>query len=213
MSIRVFLADDHAIIRDGLAFILRAEPDLEVVGSATNGRDAVAQIQELRPDVVVMDISMPELNGIDAAAQLHTLVPATRVIILSMHSSREHVVRALTAGASGYLLKESAGTEVVQAVRAVHRGERYLCSRVRDVMIDIVLSPSASDNPLAVLSAREREVMQLVVEGKPSRVIAQSLALSEKTIETYRSRIMQKLDVKNITELVRFAIQHGLVDR
>jgi DNA-binding NarL/FixJ family response regulator len=213
MSIRVFLADDHALVRDGLRLLLETQPDIQVVGAAANGRDAIRQVAQLRPDIVFMDITMPELNGIDAAQQICAASSSTQVIILSVHSSSEHVSRALRAGARGYLLKESAGIEAINAVRTVYGGHRYLSQKVADQMVDEHLSPgeaNASESPLERLSPREREIMQLVVEGQSSAEIACHIFLSPKTVETYRSRLMVKLGVKDLPSLVRFAIQHGL---
>ncbi len=213
MSITVFLADDHAVVRDGLRFLLDAQQDIKVIGVAVNGRDAVRQVTELCPDVVILDISMPELNGIEAAMQIREICPSAQVIILSMHSTTEHVFRALQAGARGYLLKESAGVEVANAVRAVIAGRRYLSEKISDqVFDDYVRQREAAEakSPLARLSPREREVLQLVVEGKSSTEIAAILFLSPKTIETYRSRLMQKLGISDLPSLVKFAIQHGL---
>ena len=213
MPIRVLLADDHAVVRDGLRSLLESEGDIAVVGDAANGRLAVQQAQQLAPDVVVMDIAMPELNGIDAARQIREVSPATQVIILSMHSTAEHIRHALQAGAQGYLLKESAGTEVVDAVRAVHAGHRYLSQKITETVIsDYVLQRAADpvEEPLARLSAREREILQLVAEGKTSVQIADILHLSPKSVETYRSRLMRKLGIGDVAGLVRFAIQHGM---
>ena len=213
MNITVFLADDHAVVRDGLCFLLEAQPDIRVIGDAANGRDAVRQMTQLYPDVVVMDIAMPELNGIEAARKISRACPSTRVIILSVHSTTEHIFRALQAGARGYLLKESAGIEVVNAVRAVHAGHRYLSQKISDRLVDdYVLQRQAAEakGPLARLSPREREVLQLVVEGKSNAEIAGMLSLSPKTVETYRSRLMRKLDISDLPSLVKFAIQHGL---
>ena len=213
MSITVFLADDHAVVRDGLRFLLEAQPDIRVIGDAANGRDAVRQMTQLYPDVVVMDIAMPELNGIEAARKISRACPSTRVIILSVHSTTEHIFRALQAGARGYLLKESAGIEVVNAVRAVHAGHRYLSQKISDRLVDdYVLQRQAAEakGPLARLSPREREVLQLVVEGKSNAEIAGMLSLSPKTVETYRSRLMHKLGISDLPSLVKFAIQHGL---
>ena len=213
MSITVFLADDHAVVREGLRALLEAQPDISVIGDAANGRGAVRQTTQLRPDVVVMDIAMPDLNGIEATRQVGEVCPSTQVIILSMHSTAEHVFRALQAGACGYLLKESAGIEVVNAVRAVHAGHRYLSQKISDRLIDDYVrhrQAAETKSPLARLSPREREVLQLVVEGKSSVEIAGILSLSLKTIETYRSRLMQKLGISNLPGLVKFAIQHGL---
>jgi DNA-binding NarL/FixJ family response regulator len=213
MSITVFLADDHAVVRDGLRHLLEAQPDIKVVGDAANGRQTLQLIDRLNPDVAIMDIAMPELNGIEAARKIRTDCPSTQVIILSIYSTEEHVSRALQAGARGYVLKESAGIEVVNAVRAVHSGHHYLSQKLSDRLIDDYLhqlKSSGERDPLARLSSREREVLQLVVEGKSSAEIAEVLSLSVKTVETYRSRIFRKLDIDDLPSLVKFAIQHGL---
>jgi len=213
MSITVFLADDHAVVRDGLHALLDAEADITVLETAANGRDAVRRVAELRPDVAVVDIVMPDLGGIEATRQIHEAHPATQVVILSIHASEEYVVRALQAGARGYLLKESAGEEVIDAVRAVHAGRRYLSEGIADRLIDGYLDRhggSEAGGALAALSPRELEVLQLVVEGKTSPEIARILTLSPKTIETYRSRLMHKLNISDVPNLVKFAIKHGL---
>jgi DNA-binding NarL/FixJ family response regulator len=213
MSITVFLADDHAVVRDGLRFLLEAQHDITVIGDAANGRDAVRQVAQLCPDVLIVDIAMPDLNGIEATRQIGETCPSAQVIILSMHSTTEHVFRALQAGARGYLLKESAGVEVINAVRAVHAGHRYLSEKISDQVIDDYVRQRdavEAESPLARLSPREREVLQLVVEGKSSAEIAGILFLSPNTVETYRSRLMQKLGISDLPGLVKFAIQHGL---
>jgi RNA polymerase sigma factor (sigma-70 family) len=213
MSITVVLADDHAVVRDGLRFMLQAEPGMDVVGDAATGREAVEQVTRHRPDVVVLDITMPGLTGIEAARQIAELSPSTQVIILSMHSSTEHVFQALKAGARGYLLKESAGAEVADAVRVVHAGGRYLSEKISDQLVDDYVQQrqaSQIESPLEQLSQREREVLQLVVEGKSSAEIAEILFLSPKTVETYRSRLMRKLGLGDLPALVKFAIRHGL---
>jgi DNA-binding NarL/FixJ family response regulator len=213
MSITVFLADDHAIVRDGLRVLLDAQDDIQVVGDAANGRQAVLQIEKLQPQVVLMDIAMPELNGLEATRQILSTWPSIQVIILSMHSTTEHILQALQAGARGYLLKESAGVEVIEAVRTVHSGMRYLSQKISDkVIADYVRQSETAieQGPLAALSSREREVFQLVVEGKTNQQIADILFLSPKTVETYRSRMMQKLAVDDLASLVKFAIRHGL---
>jgi len=209
MKITVLLADDHAVVRDGLRVLLQQSADIRVVGEAADGRDAVQLAQELKPDVVIMDITMRELNGIEAARLLRELCPAVRVVMLSMHSNSEHVFRALEAGASGFVVKESAGEEVAAAVRAAHAGQRYL-SRVIAGLEPILQSRSGRASPVDSLSARERDVLQLVVEGRTSAEIAATVSLSPKTIETYRVRLMKKLGVKSVAELVKFAIEHGL---
>ena len=210
MTISVFLADDHRVLRDGLRVLLEAQDDIEVVGEAENGNKAIEGIRNIKPNVVVMDITMPELNGIDAAQVIHETSPEIGIVILSIHSDSEHIFRALQAGAQGYLLKESAGSEVVSAVRAVHLGRRYLSPSIRDTITEIYLQKRQIQSPLELLSMREREVLQLTVEGNSSASIAEKLDLSSKTIETYRSRLMGKLNVHDLPELVRFAIKHGI---
>lgn len=213
MTIRVFVADDHAIVRDGLIALLNTQSDIMVVGNAANGRDAVRDVEQLKPDVVVMDISMPELNGIEAAKQILELNPGINIIILSMYSTSEHVFRALQSGVRGYLLKESAATELVKAIKTVVKGRRYLSQVITDTVVNDYLkdhNPDRRKSPLNHLSTREREILQLVVEGKSSAEIGKILFLSTKTIETYRSRMMSKLDIKDLASLVKFAVQHGL---
>jgi DNA-binding NarL/FixJ family response regulator len=207
MSIKVLLADDHAVMREGLAALL-AGAGIEVIGAVGNGRDAVRLARELRPDVVVMDISMPDLNGVDATRQIRVRAPAVRVVMLSMHANREHVHQALAAGAEGYVLKEEAATEVASAVRSVSAGRRYLSRAIENAMLEA--RGAGTRGPLESLSARERQVLQLVVEGRSSAEIAGIVHLSPKTVETYRSRLMKKLGVADVTALVKFAVQHGL---
>ena len=211
MTIQLFLADDHAILREGLRSLLEAYADLRVIGEAADGRQTVQQTLRLHPEVVVMDIVMPELNGIEAAQQIRQAAPASRVIILSMYATAEHIQRAFHAGARGYVLKESVGTELVDAIRAVHAGRRYLSPQITDIALDSLgRLPASPANPLELLSAREREVLQLVVEGQSSAEIADRLSLSPKTVETYRVRLMRKLNLHDLPNLIRFAIQHGL---
>ena len=209
MTIRVLLADDHAMMRDGLKALLAACPDINVAAEVSDGHQAVSLAERLKPDVVIMDVAMPELNGIDATQLIRDRFPQIRVVILSMHSSAEHVFRAFAAGARGYLLKESAGTEVEAAVRAVHAGRRYLSSSIALLVSDPRFAASRR-SPLDSLSPRERQVLQLVVEGCSSADIAARVHLSPKTIDTYRSRLMRKVGVKDVVSLVKFALQHGL---
>ena len=210
MTVRILLADDHAIVRDGLRMLLEAQSDLEVVGTAADGRNAVQQARQLRPDVVVMDIAMPSLNGIEAARAICEALPETRVLILSMQSSPEHVFRALQSGARGYLLKESAGTELVAAIRAVHAGRRYLSEQINETVVSDYLSRNRTNSPLDSLSPRERTLLQLIAEGRTNAEAARQMCLSVKTVETYRSRLMQKLGIGDLATLVKFAIEHGL---
>lgn len=205
----VLIADDHDVVREGLAGLLAAQAGIQVVGTVASGREALRVAVELRPAVVIMDIAMPEMNGIEAARAIRERSPSTRVVMLSMHSSVEHVFHALEAGAHAYLLKESAAKEIVQALRAVHAGKRYLSRRIAETLAEGV-SRGARQSPLNRLSARERQVLQLVVEGHSSAQIAATLHLSPKSVDTYRSRVMQKLQIGDVVGLVKFAIQHGL---
>lgn len=207
MSIRVLLADDHTVIRDGLTTLIETGAAATVVAAVANGRAAVEAAVRLRPDVVVMDISMPDLNGIEATRLIRERCPATQVVMLSMHSSREQVHRAFAAGAAGYVLKDAAGTEVLAAVRAAAGGRRYFSRAIADFTLEGAAAPAG---PLASLSSRERQVLQLVVEGRSSTEIARLVHLSPKTVETYRSRLMKKLGVTDVPALVKFAIQHGI---
>ncbi len=206
MTIRVLLADDHALMREGLRALLSSEPDIAVIADVINGREAVSRACELNPDIALMDLSMPGMNGIEAARIIREKCPATKIIILSMHASSEHVYQALAAGAAGYLLKESASAEVVAALRTVHAGRRYLSPSIG--MPEY--SPRAGRTPLESLSTRERQVLQLVVEGKSSADIAGMLHLSPKSVDTYRSRLMKKLGIEDVTALVKFALLHGI---
>jgi RNA polymerase sigma factor (sigma-70 family) len=210
MGTRLLLADDHAILRSGLRMLLETQPDIQIVGEAANGREAVQQAQLLCPDVVVIDIAMPELNGIEATAQIREVCPATQFVILSMYSSAEHVFRAFQAGALGYVLKESADVELFQAIRAVRAGQQYVSEKVVETSLDSSLHSDQVKSPLERLSAREREILQLTAEGKSSPEIATMLSLSRKTVETYRTRTMRKLGLSDFLSLLKFAIKHGL---
>lgn len=211
MSISIYIADDHSILRDGLAAILQTQEDIEIVGGGDNGRQAVKEVVRLQPDLVIMDIVMPNLNGIEASMLLRHSAPESKVIILSMYGTREHIFRALQAGAKGYLLKSSAAVELLNAVRAVHAGQRYLSQKISGAVIDDYLLGVRTVSPLETLSVREREVMQLVAEGHSSSQVAAILSLSPKSIDTYRSRLMQKIGVSDFPGLVKFSILHGLI--
>ncbi|HEY6925620.1 MAG TPA: response regulator transcription factor [Steroidobacteraceae bacterium] len=205
----IFLADDHAVVRDGLATLLDAQPDMEVVGTAANGREAVAAVRRLAPRVVILDISMPELDGIEAARQIVAANPDVQVMILSMHAGSQHIFHALEAGVRGYLLKESASREVIDAVRLVQAGRRYLSPRVAEIVAQGV-SDRSGVSPLGSLSQREREIFKLVADGYSSARIGNMLHLSPKTVDTYRSRLMQKLHVSDLAAVIKLAIQHGV---
>jgi DNA-binding NarL/FixJ family response regulator len=213
MSITVFLADDHRMVREGFRLLLETQSDIKVVGEAGNGREAVRQAIKLAPDVILMDIAMPELNGIEATKQIIEAHSSAKIIVLSMYSTTQHIFRALKAGAKGYILKESAGDDVIKAVRIVHGGKMFLCDEITGVVVgDYIEKREAgtTEDPLSRLSTREREVLQLLVEGKSNTKIAELLFLSHKTVETYRSHLMQKLGLSDLPGLVKFAIQHGI---
>lgn len=209
MTIRVLIADDHAVMRDGLQALFHATGDIRVVAAVANGREALRAARELTPDVALLDLAMPELNGLEAARRLREECPEVRVVILSMHSTAEYVHRARQAGAAGYILKESAGVEVIDAVRRVHAGRHYFSRALWPALMGTGYSATQA-SPLESLSRREREVLQLVVEGKTSAETAATLHLSPKSVDTYRSRLMTKLGVGDIPALVKFAIRHGL---
>ena len=208
--IRILLADDHAVVRQGFRMILSAHSDLEIIGEAGNGREAVDLAASLRPDVVVMDVTMPELNGIEATRRLTADNPHVRVVALSMHKDSVYVREILRAGARGYLLKDSVADDLVAAVRAVAGGEGYLSPAVSNAVLDDYRKHVT--NPIDMLSSREREVLQMLAEGKTNKEIAATLNLSVYTVDAHRGRIMEKLNVHSINELVRFAVRNGLVD-
>ena len=210
MTIKILIADDHAVVAEGLKHLVEAQSDLRVVATVGDGREAVRVAKETEPDVVLMDLSMPELNGADATRAIIDARPECRVIVLSMYAEREYVRRALKAGATGYVVKRSAAKELVEAIRAVQSGQRYLSPRVADVVIDDYAGDGKADL-LEKLSTREREVLQLLAEGRTGSEIAQRLALSQKTVETYRARLVEKLGIRDVAGLVKFAIQRGLV--
>ncbi len=212
MSVRIFLADDHSVLRDGLEMLLETQPDFEVIGAAANGREAIEQIQQLEPNIAILDIAMPEVNGLDVARHVNRNCPKTQVIMLSMHRTTEHIIQALEAGARGYVLKESVSEDVIGAIRAVHAGGRYLSQAVSCVAVDYYVRLVGSrSSPLERLNEREREVLRALAEGQTSSEIAEQMGLSPKTVDNYRSSIMQKLDIHHLPGLVKFAIQHGVI--
>lgn len=212
MSITVLLVDDHAIIREGLRSLLEKQPEMEVIADAEDGRKAIELVRELSPDIVIMDITMPGLNGIEATRQITADFPNIKVIALSIHSKRRFVADMLSAGATGFILKECLFDELVQAIKAVAAGGRYLSPRITDVVVnDYVKHLSATAySPFEVLKAREREVLQLVAEGKSTKQIALELHVSPKTIEANRRQIMKKLDIQSVAELTKYAVREGL---
>jgi two-component system response regulator NreC len=208
--IRILLVDDHVLVRQGFKMILSAQPDMQIVGEAANGREAVEAGEKLQPDVVLMDVTMPELNGIEATRRLVTASPRTRVLALSMHKDAVYVREILRAGARGYLLKDSADADLIAAVRSVAKGEGYLSPAVSDAVLTDYRRHVT--DPLDLLTTREREVLQMIAEGKTNKEIATTLNLSVYTIEAHRGRVMEKLNLHSTGELVRFALRSGLID-
>jgi DNA-binding NarL/FixJ family response regulator len=210
--IRVLLADDHTLVRAGIRGLLEGLAEVDVIGEAGDGQEALRLAKELRPDVVLLDVGMPGLNGLEVASRLAAFDSSIRVIILSMHTSEEYVLRALRAGCAGYLLKGSAVSELELAVRAVARGESYLSPAVsKRVVDDYVSRTGGAADPLDALTPRQREILQLAAEGHSSKEIAQQLGLSFKTVEAHRAQLMQRLNLHDLASLVRFAVRTGLV--
>lgn len=210
MTIKVIIADDHGIVVEGLRFVIDAQPDMEVIACVDNGREAVRCAIEQTPDVVLLDHEMPGLNGTEAAHMICERCAHTRVVMLSMHSNSVHVLRALQAGATGYVVKKSAAKEVVSAIRSVYGGKRFLSKQLAEGVIDQVVQKAPLEDPLERLSSRERQVLQMLAEGRAVTAIATDLSLSPKTVETYRTRMMEKLDIHDFATLVKFAIQNGV---
>ncbi|HZW39932.1 MAG: response regulator [Syntrophothermus sp.] len=220
-DITVVLADDHTLVRAGIKSLLQSIPGFSVIGESDNGRDAIKLVESLHPDIVLLDIAMSELNGLEAAARINKESLSSKVIILSMHASEEYVLQALRAGASGYLLKESAPTELEIALRAVARGETYLSPTISKHVVDDYLRRVSSGNsstektiepfPHEQLTPRQREILQLIAEGNSTKEIAAKLNLSVKTIETHRMQIMERLGIRDVAGLVRYAIRAGII--
>ena len=218
--IRVLLADDHDILRQGLKMLLSLQQEMQVVGEARTGREAVEMVQELQPDVVVMDITMPEMDGLEACRIIHNQQPATQVLFLTMHESEEYFLQSLRMGAAGYLVKKAAPTELQMAISEVARGGAFLYPGLAKALIRAYVEDAAPASPaqasnlaqeLQVLSPRELEVLRLVAEGRTNQEIADQLVLSIKTVQAHRANVMEKLGMHDITKLVRFAVRHGLI--
>jgi DNA-binding NarL/FixJ family response regulator len=212
--IRVLIADDHTLVREGIRALIERLPDIEVVAEATDGRDALNLLRTCRPDVVLMDISMPRLNGLDATRLMIRTLPNIRVIILSMHRSEQYVWQALDAGAAGYLLKDTDLTEVSIAINAVMRGKAYLSPEIAmHVIKKYVRRGDSNESFRLALTPRQREVLQLMAEGTSTRKIAETLNISVKTVETHRAQLMERLDIHDVAGLVRYAMRTGLVQQ
>ena len=223
-DIRVLLADDHDILRDGLRALLEMAGDIQVVGEARTGREAVSEAERLQPDVVLMDITMPELDGVEACQRIRQQVPEARVLFLTMHEAEEYFFRALRAGAGGYVIKRTAAADLLAAVRAVARGESFLSPSVAHALVaaytersirpakHAATSAESTGDSYSTLTSREREVLQLVAEGHTNQEIADRLSLSVKTVQSHRAAVMEKLGLRDVTHLVRYAVRRGLVD-
>ena len=213
--IRILIADDHTIVRQGLARMLEEQPDLKVIGEATNGQKAVDKVLALKPDVAILDISMPRMNGIEAAKRIRKHLPETKIIILSMYSHEHYIDELLETGVSGYLLKDSSGRDIVKAIHAALKNETFLSPYISKKVVDSYLSPqkkSPRTDRYKQLTNREREIFQLIAEGHTTRQIAETLFVSISTVKSHRNKIMEKLDIDSSVKLVRFAIKLGLVD-
>jgi two-component system response regulator NreC len=215
--IRVLIVDDHAVLRDGLRLFLSTQPDIEVVGEAVDGCEAVAKAEELQPDVILMDVAMPRLNGIEATMRIRRLRLSCRVLVLTQHSRKEYVQRLLQAGASGYVLKKAGGAEVAAAIRVVSQGHAYLEKEVSDLIVEDYLEhlgrfESESSSAYRVLSTREREVLVLVAEGRTTREIAEVLSVSTKTVDAHRAAIAHKLSLHSQADLIKYALREGLIE-
>ncbi len=217
---RIVLAEDHRILREGLRAIFAGEPDLELVGEATDGREAINQARELQPDILILDLSMPRMDGLAALKEIKRVAPPTRVLVMTVHRNEEYVFKAIEDGADGYLLKDTSAPELLLALRSVMSGDRYLCAAVATQVVGAFLDRKRTRNGMTkprsafdTLSSREREVLKLVAEGYRSREIGEFLCISEKTVEKHRANLMRKLGIKSASGLTAFAVEKGLVTR
>jgi DNA-binding NarL/FixJ family response regulator len=214
-KIKLLVADDHKIFRQGIKKLLEEESDLQVVGEASDGREAVKKATELKPDVILMDIAMANLNGLEATRQIKKQLPSAKVIMVTMHKNEEYVLQSFQAGASGFILKEGAVEELVSAIRSINSDKSFLSPSISKTLIDAYMrkmETGKTETPFDLLTDREREVLQLIAEGYTNREVAKSLFISVKTVEAHRAHIMQKLNIHDIAKLVKYAIQKGLVD-
>ncbi len=212
---RILIAEDHTILREGLRALLSAEPDFEVVGEAADGRDAIQGVQDMNPDLVLMDLSMPRMNGLEAIRELKKQNPDTKVVALTVHKTEEFIIATLKAGAEGYVLKDATNAELVSAIRNVFQGKRYLSPGVSQTVIEGYLDArniSETKSAGDVLTKREREILKLIAEGYKNREIAEDLCISPKTVEKHRSNLMKKLDLHSASALTAYAIERGLVE-
>jgi two-component system response regulator NreC len=212
-KIRVLVADDHTIVRQGLVGILKGSPEMEVVGEASDGYEAVEKSLETKPDVVVLDVSMPRLSGIEAARRIHEALPAARILVLTMHDDEEYILKMVRAGASGYLLKDGAASELLAGIRTLKAGKTHFGPHATKALSDAFARdrPAEPADPYERLTDREREVFQLVVEGKTNAEIAEILFISPKTVDNHRTRLMEKLGLHSTAEVIRYAVKHKLL--
>ena len=213
-KIKVLIADDHALLREGIRSLLSQYPDIEVVGEASNGKEAITQAMKFSPDIVLMDIAMPGLGGLEATLELHKISPKTKIIVLTQYEDKEYIFRFLQAGAVGYVLKKSGGAELVSAIRAVYQGGSFLHPQVTRGVIEGYVERQrgeVSEDPYESLSDREKQVLKLIAEGHTSKGIAQILGISVKTVMAHRTNIMVKLDLHTRTELIKFALRKGII--
>ncbi len=213
-KIKVLLVDDHTIVRKGLRALLDAEPDIEVIGEAETGREALQQAHELLPDIVLMDISMPDMNGAEATRQIRHRLPSAKILVLSMHADEEFVFQLLRAGASGYLIKKTAPEELILAIKTVFQGHSFLSPAISNTVIDAYVRRAdemTAEDHYEILTEREREILQLVAEGRTSREISELLHITARTVETHRANLMAKLDIHTVAELTKYAIRRGII--
>ena len=213
-KIKVLLVDDHTIVRKGLRALLDAEPEIEVIGEAETGREALQQAHELLPDIVLMDISMPDMNGAEATRQIRHRLPSAKILVLSMHADEEFVFQLLRAGASGYLIKKTAPEELILAIKTVFQGHSFLSPAISNTVIDAYVRRAdemTAEDHYEILTEREREILQLVAEGRTSREISELLHITARTVETHRANLMAKLDIHTVAELTKYAIRRGII--
>ncbi|MEO8972278.1 MAG: response regulator transcription factor [Ktedonobacteraceae bacterium] len=215
MTIHILLADDHTILRAGLKMMLNAQPDMEVVGEAQDGSHAISETRRLQPDIVLMDVTMPDINGIEATRQIKKIQPEVKILVLTMHENDEYVFQALRAGASGYMLKEAADTELITALHVIQSGQFYLSPSAQSVMVGDYLQRVHSGeekDSYSSLTEREREILRFVAEGYTNNQIAERLVISPKTVDTHRTHVMDKLNLHSRAELVKYAMRRGLLE-
>ncbi len=210
-KIKILVVDDHTVLRDGIKALLSLHDDIEIVGEASEGKEAIDKVRELNPDVVIMDIAMPGMDGLEATRRIRKRNPDVKVLVLSQYDNREYIISCIKAGTSGYIPKRALGSELVSAIRSVNRGDSFLYPSAASALIDDYLNRPAGEDPYENLTAREREVLKLIADGHTSREIAEMLFLSLKTVLGHRAKVMEKLDLHNRTELIKFAMRKGLV--